>query len=189
MIAKALYCIPVAAAYQVATNPFVLAPLLALFGYWEAGAWLLVAYLLLCAASIVFGVHRKSRFEPFIPIFTAPDWLFVFGNEQEGQDPFWYQMKHPKWPKWMRAFVFCAWRNKLRNLPFVTWLSWLHKPTGEMRVYHAAFLGSVFTIRIRGWMVELEEVRGKYFADIGPRLDQPDHWGGVSWAFRPAGRL
>ena len=189
MILKALYCIPVALAYQVATNPFVLAPLLALFGYWEAGTVLLAVYLLLCTLSIIFGVHRKSRFEPYIPIFTAPDWLFLFGNEQEGQDPFWYQMKHPKWPKWLRAFVFCAWRNKLRNLPFVSCLSWLHKPVGELRVYHAAFLGSVFTIRVRGWMVEMEEVRVKYFADIGPRLDQPDHWGGVSWAFRPAGRL
>lgn len=51
-------------------------------------------------------------------------------------------------------------------------------------------LGKLLVIvRTRGWMTELEYVIGWCFGDFGPRLDQPGMWGGVSWAFRPAGKF
>jgi len=178
-----------AAAYQLATNPYLLALVLVLTGHWRAGVAILAVFLVLCALSVSFGVHRRSTFEPFLPIFTAPAWLFIFGNEQEGQDPLWYFAKHPTWPRWLRAFVFCAWRNKLRNLPFVSWLAWLHRPAGRLEVRARTIAGVTFRIRWRGWMTELEWFTADYFGDVGPRLDQPDQWGGVSWAFRPWGRV
>ena len=44
MIIRSLYCIPVALAYQLATNPFLLSVVLALSGHWLAGAALLGIY-------------------------------------------------------------------------------------------------------------------------------------------------
>jgi hypothetical protein len=84
-----------------------------------------------------------------------------------------------------------SWRNKLRNLPFVKALAWLHRPNPRKPVMFDSWLLAGWKVELwwRGWMSELKYSKGNRFGDIGPRLDQPDAWGGVSWAFRPWGKV
>ena len=192
MIIRAVLAFVAGGIYQVATNPFVQAALLVLTGHWLGALAVLAIWGALCAVAVTLSVERKSRLPGLesVDIFTAPDILFILGNEQEGNAPAWYRARHPKWPRWLCAFVFAAWRNKTRNLPFVSWLRWLHRP---QRVLHTRgkTIGKYFvTVTWRGWLTELqwENLTKRRFGDIGPRLDQPDQWGGVSWAFRPFGK-
>jgi hypothetical protein len=190
IVLRLIWCLLTATVYQVATNPYVLAVLLTLAGHWEAGAVLLGTFLLLCAVAVTLGVRRDSWLVSGEVIFTAPTWLFVFGDEQQGWLPQFLVDKWPRWaPHWLIAFCCCAWRNKLRNLPFVHGLRWLHRPSGQLHQSNVAIGGVVLRVRCRRWMTELEYFRGNRFGDIGPRLDQPDSWGAVSWAFRPWGRI
>lgn len=187
-----LWCMVCAAAYQAATNPFVTVTVLAIFGQWRIGAAYVSLYLLLCAIAVALRVTRPSRLPGLGVVVTAPDWLFVFGDEQQGWLPQWLIDKWPKWaPKWLIALSCCAWRNKLRNIAFTPWLAWLHRPKGVLRERRRVVGSFVLILRTRGWLTEFEYVwtDGRRFGDFGPRLDQPDEWGGVSWAFRPFGRL
>lgn len=196
MILRAIGGFVAAAVYQIITNPFVTAALIALIGWSIPSLFAALAYvstyLLICAVAVTFRVRRKSRLPGLesATIETAPGWLFLFGDEQQGWLPDWLVAEWRKWvPRWWVAFSCCCWRNKLRNLPFLRCLKWLHKPTGTLRIKEAK-LGSVTIImRTRGWMTEIEYISAKRFGDFGPRLDQPDQWGGVSWAFRPFGRV
>lgn len=174
-----------AAVYQVATNPFVQAVGLSFAGRWAAAAWLLAAW---CAAHALAVALSRWTLSPLtgLAIRTAPRFLWVLGNDQDGYLSRWGL--HPTWRWWAVAFAECAWRNKLRNLPFVSWLRWLHVPHGTLITREVQVLGLTLRMRARGWMTELEWIAGRHFGDIGPRLDQPDAWGGVSWAFRLWGR-
>lgn len=185
---KILYAMTVALAYQVVSNPFVLAALLLLSGHWQASAWLLGAWIAVHVVAVATAGWRESRIGGG-RIFTCPDWLFLFGNEQEGYLPQWYVERRKGWPWWLVAFEWAAWRNKLRNLPFVPWLKWLHVPKGQLVMSRRVIFGVEVRTRQRGWMVEVEYFTRTRFGDFGPRLDQPDEWGGVSWAFRPWGKL
>lgn len=190
----------VAFVYQIATNPFAWAGILVLItgiaglmGQWLPGllvaaATILLVWTLLNALAVIFGQWRVSRLSGDL-IYTAPDWLFVLGNEQEGYDSEFAKSLHPTWGKFARRFVWIAWRNKARNLPFVESLNWLHFPKGPTQVFEKTSKGILWRVRKRGWMIEVEYVGKKYYGDFGPRLDQPQEWGGVSWAFRPRGRL
>lgn len=176
----------IALAYQVATNPYVIAGLLVLAGHWKPATVLLGLWCLSHALAVAFSRWAVSPLTGHT-IRDAPGWLWALGNMQDGYVS--RQYMHPKWPWWLVAFTECAWRNKLRNLPWYPGLKWLHRPSGELREHNAAFAGLVFRIRTRGWLTEVEYFSRKRFGDFGPRLDQPDEWGGVSWAFRPWGRL
>lgn len=77
------------------------------------------------------------------------------------------------------------WRNKLRNLPFVPGLRWLHRVPNKPEVWRYHKIGPVLVeLYWHGWMTELKASSGNWFLDIGPRLDQPSEWGAVSWAYR-----
>jgi hypothetical protein len=192
MILRGVVALVVATAYQVATNPFLQAVLLAACGHWQVGAALLFVYLALCALAVTMRERRYSRLSGLeeVEIVTAPEFLFIFGDEQQGWLPQWLVDKWPQWvPRWWIAFSCCAWRNKLRNLPFSAWLWWLHRPRGELVVRQYSVGKLTVIMRTRGWMCEIEYLYGRRFGDVGPRLDQPDQWGGVSWAFRPWGKF
>lgn len=178
----------VAAAYQVATNPFVLAGVLLLAGAWNWAGGVLAAWTALNILAVATARWSQSRIGGG-RIFTCPDWLFILGNEQEGYLPPWYVERRRNWPWWLVAFEWVWWRNKARNLPFVSWLKWLHVPKGELITTSRKLFGADIRIRKRGWMVEVEYFTATRFGDFGPRLDHPDEWGGVSWAFRPWGKL
>lgn len=157
--------------------------------YKLAFAPLAVAGFVLVPVAILFGVTRPSRLTGKT-IFTAPDWLAWFGNEQDGYDPEWAVTTIYKgWPTFWRRYAWAAWRNKIRNVPFVPSLAWLHKPKGQLVWREARIFGVLVIVVWRGWMTELRCSKGRWFLDIGPRLDQPKEWGAVSWAFRPFGRL
>lgn len=175
-----------ATAYQVATNPFVLAVLLVFAGRWSAAAWLLAGWCTAHALAVAFSRWTVSPLTG-LAIRTAPRFLWVLGNDQDGYLSRW--PLHPTWRWWAVAFAECAWRNKLRNLPFVRRLAWLHVPHGTLRAREWRIAGVLLRIRTRGWMTELEYFTATRFGDIGPRLDQPDAWGGISWAYRPWGKL
>lgn len=163
--------------------------LLAALLYKLAMVPLVLAGFVLVPFAIWFGVHRKSRITG-VDIFTAPDWLDLYGNEQEGYDSAFAKSLHPTWPTFWRRYVWAAWRNKYRNLPFWRPLRWLHRPNPDSSLKSRAWTwrGVRFRVSWRGWMTEFEWSRGSRYGDFGPRLDQPDSWGGVSWAFRPWGK-
>lgn len=187
-------CIASATVYAVITNAYALAVLLALSGHWRLGVAVVLLWLALCLLAVATGVHRKSRLAGLeeVDIFTAHHRLSLLGDEQQGWSPQWLVDRWPRWaPVWLVAFSCCAWRNRLRNLPFVPWLAWLHKPDPDaLPIFDVWTIRGVrFELHWRGWLTELKASKGRWFLDIGPRLDQPDAWGGVSWAYRLWGRL
>lgn len=193
LIWRLLWCVATATAYQVATNPYVFAVLLAIAGHWRAGAALVLGWLALCAVAVATGVHRKSRLAGLedVDIFTAHRYLGLLGDEQQGWTPPFLVAKWPRWaPLWLVAFSCCAWRNRLRNLPFVPSLAWLHRPEGETHTVHWTIGDIGLSLKSRGLFTELHWywIEKRLFGDIGPRLDQPDQWGGISWAFRLVGK-
>jgi hypothetical protein len=210
LIPRVLWCVVSATAYAFVTNVYWQSAMLLLpypfqwlgwspwWLFWDghvvAAFWLVAAWLLLCAVAVATGVRRKSRLAGLeeVDIFTAHRYLGLLGDEQQGWTPQFLVDKWPKWaPLWLVAFSCCAWRNKLRNLPFLPSLQWLHRPDPDaLPIFDLWTIGGVrFELHWRGWLTELRASKGKWFLDIGPRLDQPDAWGGVSWAFRPFGRL
>jgi hypothetical protein len=170
-VLRLLAVVPVAFAYKLATFPLRLA------GY------------VLVPFAIWFGVTRPSKLTGET-IFTAPDCLAIFGNEQEGYDPQWaIDNLYQGWPTFWRRYSWAAWRNAVRNLPFV--LPLFHKPAPDKFATFDVWTWEGFRVELwyRGWLTELKCSKGNWFCDIGPRLDQPEAWGAVSWAFRLAGRL
>lgn len=53
------------------------------------------------------------------PIVNAPGWLWLYGNDEDGLDPPWYQTANPTWSPWLRMWVWAAWRNPVNNLRFI----------------------------------------------------------------------
>jgi hypothetical protein len=187
---RLVLCLLAAIAYKIATSPFVLAALLLLFDGWRLSVALLVAYTIGCIGAVVTAERHISPLTGLgirSPPRGTPFWLF--GNDQDGLWVYWYMARYPAWLQWFSPFMWTWWRNKLRNLPFVPWLAWLHRPRGELRTQEWRIGSVLFRLRTRGWMAELEYFTATRFGDFGPRLDQPDSWGAVSWAFRPWGRL
>jgi hypothetical protein len=170
--ARLLWCVATATAYKLTTLPLTVAGFFVVpFVIWRA-EW----HTSPLTGERIFGVP------------SGP--LFLWSNAQDGLDPPWaVESIYKGWPTFWRRYSWAAWRNSIRNLPFVPWLSWLHLPKGELRVTEWTWRGARFRIRARGWMTEFEYFTAKRFGDFGPRLDQPDAWGAVSWAFRIAGRL
>jgi hypothetical protein len=145
-----------------------------------------IAGFVLVPLAIWFGVTRPSRLTGRL-IFTAPDWLSLYGNEQDGYDPEWAVTTIYKgWPTFWRRYAWAAWRNKVRNLPFVPSLAWLHEPPTRATFDVRNVLGVRVEIWRAGWMCELKASRSGWFLDVGPRLDQGFEQ--VSWAFRLIGR-
>lgn len=176
--------------YQIAFNPLIQAALLLLTGHWRAALLWAGAWFALCLLAVVTGERRKSRMGGLehVDIFTAPKWLNLLGDEEQGWTPQFLVDLWPRWvPLWFIAWSCCSWRNKLRNIAFWPPLAWLHKPKGELREHIWPTEWGGFKMRTRGWMTECEYWYGKRFGDFGPRLDFPDQWGGVTWALRPWG--
>jgi len=89
--------------YQVAVIPlwllgWIATPLAIRYGQWErspiTGAW----------------------------IYNAPRWLWLWGNDEDGLDPAWYQLANPTWGPFKRMLIWNAWRNSVNNLRCVLWL-------------------------------------------------------------------
>lgn len=158
--------------------------------YWLATIPLAMLGFVVVPFAIWFGVTRPSRLTGR-PIFTAPDWLAIWGNEQDGFDPEWAVATIYKgWPTFWRRYSWAAWRNKVRNLSFVPWLGFLHRRANASEVHEREILAGRWRITVRWqswWMNELQYIRGYRFGKFGPRLEQ--QFGMVSWACRPWGRL
>jgi hypothetical protein len=189
-ILRAIWAVAAAMVYKLATNPFALAAVLGLFGYWPTAAAVLVIHTAGCIGALVTA---KPHVSPLTgqairsPVRGSAFWLW--GNDQDGLWVGWHIEKYPKALRWLAPFMWTWWRNKYRNVPFVPLLDWLHKPKGQLVWREARIFGVLVIVVWRGWMTELRCSKGGWFLDVGPRLDQPEGWGGVSWAFRPFGRL
>lgn len=52
-------------------------------------------------------------------IFTAPRWLWLWGNLEDGYDPQWYREANPEWGAFKRMYIWAAIRNSVNNLRFI----------------------------------------------------------------------
>lgn len=177
VITRWLWCVVTATAYQILTLPmdllgFVVVP----FAIW-------------------FGVERPSRIYPDRTIFTAPDCLALYGNEQDGYDPPWaVESIYKGWPTFWRRYSWAAWRNKSSNKRFA--LTWLHQPPDPERIRFVQF-GPGTWLCWQGWRTNWHWTRAKSWTEIGWRYEPNDAKGvladdwrrhGCGVAFRPWGR-
>lgn len=170
------WCILCAVAYQLITLP------LDLLGF------------IVVPFAILFGVRRKSRIYPESEIYTAPDWLGLYGNEQDGYDPPWaVNTIYKGWPTFWRRYSWAAWRNKSSNKRFITWL---HPPPDPERI--GFIQGRNWWICWQGWAHNWQWVRKDSWTEIGWRYEPKDAQGvqandwrrfGCGVAFRLNGRL
>lgn len=77
---------------------------------------------------------------------NPPRALWVWGNDEDGLDPMWWQLAHPTWSPLRRMWVWAAWRNPANNLRFI---KWAYPPPEVGRVQNTR-RGS-FTIVRQGW--------------------------------------
>jgi hypothetical protein len=56
-------------------------------------------------------------------ILNPPRWMWLWGNDQEGYDPRWYQIYRAGWPRWFRMWEWAALRNSVNNIRYVPWLN------------------------------------------------------------------
>jgi hypothetical protein len=188
------WCILSATAYQVLTNPYFTAFVsLAvagvsrlLGGYWQkfvlfAGAYL-AFYFALSLAAVLFAVRRPSRIYPELEILTAPKWLHILGNEQEGYDSPFAKSLHPTWKPFIRRFVWAAWRNKTSNVRFILWL---HPAPEPERI--GFIQGRNWWICWQGWAHNWQWVRSKSWTEIGWRYEPKDAQGVAETDWRQYG--
>lgn len=96
--------------------------LLTFITYQAAATVLWVIGLVAVPVAILF---RQQQLSPItgLPIVNAPRWLWLWGNDEDGLDPLWYQQANPNWGPWRRMFAWTAWRNSVNNLRFVPGLT------------------------------------------------------------------
>jgi len=84
--------------------------------------------LFLVPIAIIFGHWEEPRWKsPWTPqddeIWNAPRWLWLWGNDQDGYKPSWFDAHRPQWPAWYRWWHWGAIRNSVNNLravPYIT---------------------------------------------------------------------
>jgi hypothetical protein len=92
--------------------------------------FLVIPGLLLVHLAIKYRVTRKSRIRWFdTVIITAPDWLWIYGNEEDGYWPQWWVDEchelHPDWTAYKIMYWWAAIRNSTNNVRFI---KFLHPP-------------------------------------------------------------
>lgn len=101
------------------------------------------------------------------PIYNAPRWLWLWGNDEDGYLPEWYAAAHPSWGRFRRAFMWAAIRNTVNNLRFVLWLN----PPQRVDLVRWETWGH-FTFVWQGWRSRL-----LYSSD--------SLWVGIGWKYEP----
>lgn len=92
---------------------------------------LMVLGLLLVPIAIRFGQIIQSPINR-TSIFTAPDWLWLWGNDEEGYDSDNARSKfRSDMTEWERMYRWAAIRNPIGNLRFV---KWMHPPQQAAKV-------------------------------------------------------
>jgi hypothetical protein len=146
----------------------------------------------LTALAIRKSVFRPSRITPSLMIVTAPRWLHLWGNEQEGYDA---PKSFELWPKastFKRRWLWAARRNPVGNLRFT--MRWLHQPLRIPRVW-ACSSNLSWYIMGQGWRLGWfwDRPAKRSFTKIGfrygpqPIPDGQDDWRqfGTGLAWRP----
>lgn len=87
-------------------------------------------------------------------IINAPRWLWLWGNDEDGLDPDWYRTATSGWNKYVRMWVWAAWRNPVNNLRF---LKPLHPPPVIGKVKYESYKVRGYTIWFiwQGWATRL----------------------------------
>lgn len=65
-------------------------------------------------------------------IYSAPRFLWLWGNDEDGYKPAWYRLITPTWSEWTRMYAWGAIRNPVNNLRFI---KCLHPPQRADRVH------------------------------------------------------
>lgn len=108
---------------------------------WAAFTWVLydvASYVLLIVPGyfiVTLAIACRRRvYSPVLAgmtIVNAPKWLWIWGNDEDGLEPAWYVNATPGWNKYVRMWVWAAWRNPANNLRFI---KWLHPPPERGRI-------------------------------------------------------
>lgn len=180
-----------------------------------AGAWLwcvvsaLVYYIVLLPLTLagfflvpiafIFAEWRESRIYPGRHILAAPDWLFIYGNEQDGfipepsHIPAYYAEWRFRFARWLPdgvrtfilAYLWAAWRNKVSNIRFLGWPK--IRSGDELEVVAG---GSNWYIIRSGWLMLWLWARpeSRTFTQAGARIDKAWSKFGVNFTIRLNGR-
>jgi len=98
-------------------------------------------------------------------IFSAPRWLWLWGNQQEGYDSPKSLALHPNMSTFKRRWLWAAWRNKTSNLRFIGLFKVdPSKVKSETKGNH--------TVSSYKWMCCWEWRRKTRFTKLGARLTQ-----------------
>jgi len=101
-------------------------------------------------------------------IYTAPRWLWLWGNDEDGYDPQWYREANPTWGPLRRMYTWAALRNSVNNLRFV---KLLNPPPVPSRVKFAAINHNATLV----W-------QGAFSRIIWTTRT---HWYGAGWKYDP----
>jgi hypothetical protein len=143
--------------------------------------------------AILFG-HNQPDITGTKTIYSAPKWLWLWGNQQDGYDPEWaVNTIYKGWPVFLRRYSWAAWRNKSSNKRFILWL---HPAPEPERI--GFIQGRNWWICWQGWAHNWQWVRKKSWTEIGWRYEPKDAQGvaetdwrqyGCGVAFRLRGKL
>lgn len=114
----------------------------------------------------MFDEYGRPATQPRL-ITTAPSWLWLYGNDEDGFCPEWYRVLHPAWHPWRLMFMWAAIRNPVNNLRFI---KALHPPQRAAEVRWATW-GS-FTLVWQGLLSRLI-------------YDGSDYWFAIGWKYYP----
>lgn len=112
-------------------------------------------------------------------IYSAPKWLWLWGNQQDGYDPEWaVQTIYKGWSKFRRRYSWAAWRNRTSNLRFLG----LFKPTKPIQEIR----GKTWHVQWSGWLTEWfwDHPSKSKFTKFGARLGPEWTKEGTNFAFR-----
>jgi hypothetical protein len=159
---------------------------------WLVGLPLDLLGLLVVPFAILFG-HNQVDITGTRIIYSAPKWLWLWGNQQDGYDPrdedIPYQYaewrrefgikKYPRLRQFILRYLWAAWRNKTSNVRFLG-LVVPKKPIKKI-------VGKNYVITTSGWLTHWLWTRKKSWTAFGARLDKGWTKYGTNFAMRLRG--
>lgn len=128
--------------------------------------------------AIWFG-HDQPDITGTKTIFSAPKWLWLWGNQQEGYDAPKSLELHPTMGAFKRRWLWAAWRNRTSNFRFLGWF----KPTKPVKVLSGGNWKITTSGMLAHWLWDHPEK--KKFTAFGARIDKEWSAYGANFAWRP----
>lgn len=134
---------------------------------------LYVIGLFACVVAVEFGHYERSPITGLM-IYTAPDWLWLYGNIEDGYQSDTVMRLLPKtWTLWRTMYWWAAIRNPLGNLRFVRAL---HPPQRADLVRRIS----------RGdWMLVWQGPFSRLIWNNKNRINRTGPWFAIGWKYEP----